>query len=440
MESVASILNKHGAGTLYFGVRPSDGEVVGRGVSEKTLRDIPQAFTNRIEPRMVSTIEHLVTENGKSYVKVTFYGDERPYACDGRYRIHSADEDLPMSMGMPESMMLERASTRDPWGRRPSGRPVTDVSEEALKRFVKEGNACGRIEAPYYTSAREVLSRLSLIAGDGSLANAASVLFCSFRIGVRLKASILVDHSRVEIIDRQRYDGPIYDLIGRAEFYILSNIRRRLVIGGNIEREEIPEIPRAAFREAVVNAFCHRAYTGYGTAVQVEIYPDTVEVRNPGTFPVDRPPEMYLSDETVAPSSRKPLIANTLFRSKTIEAFGSGIRRIRDTCAAAGVRSEYVQGPCATTVRFHRNDPFARTQVEDSSAVPAQGVLSHSASRVLGALSRTPGHTAASLAGELGMSPRQAQRALKELREAGCIEREGSRKNGCWRVLRHPVS
>ena len=29
MESVASILNKHGHGTLYFGVRPSDGEVVG---------------------------------------------------------------------------------------------------------------------------------------------------------------------------------------------------------------------------------------------------------------------------------------------------------------------------------------------------------------------------------------------------------------------------
>lgn len=35
MESVAAILNKHGAGTLYFGVRPSDGEVVGQDVSEK---------------------------------------------------------------------------------------------------------------------------------------------------------------------------------------------------------------------------------------------------------------------------------------------------------------------------------------------------------------------------------------------------------------------
>ncbi|WP_066832765.1 AlbA family DNA-binding domain-containing protein [Collinsella ihumii] len=64
MESAASILNKHGRGTLYFGVRPSDGEVVGQDVSEKTLRDVSQAFTNRIEPRVYPTVEHLVTEDG----------------------------------------------------------------------------------------------------------------------------------------------------------------------------------------------------------------------------------------------------------------------------------------------------------------------------------------------------------------------------------------
>ena len=65
MESVASILNKHGSGTLYFGVRPSDGEVVGQDVSEKTLRDISQAFTNRIEPRAAPAIERLETEGGE---------------------------------------------------------------------------------------------------------------------------------------------------------------------------------------------------------------------------------------------------------------------------------------------------------------------------------------------------------------------------------------
>ncbi len=56
-------------------------------VSEKTLRDISQASTNRVEPRVYPTIEHLVTEDGKSYVKASFSGTERPYAPQGRYRI-----------------------------------------------------------------------------------------------------------------------------------------------------------------------------------------------------------------------------------------------------------------------------------------------------------------------------------------------------------------
>jgi ATP-dependent DNA helicase RecG len=37
--SMAAILNKHGAGELWFGVR-SDGVAVGLDVTEKTLRDL----------------------------------------------------------------------------------------------------------------------------------------------------------------------------------------------------------------------------------------------------------------------------------------------------------------------------------------------------------------------------------------------------------------
>ena len=50
MESIASILNKHGSGVLYFGVR-NDGEVMGQDVSDKTLRSISQEIGSKIEPR-----------------------------------------------------------------------------------------------------------------------------------------------------------------------------------------------------------------------------------------------------------------------------------------------------------------------------------------------------------------------------------------------------
>lgn len=449
MESVASILNKHGAGTLYFGVRPSDGEIVGQDVSEKTLRDISQAFGNRIEPNVIPTIEHLVTEDGKSYVKVIFSGNDRPYACDGRYRVRSADEDLPMSTAMLEQMMLERAARRNPWDGRPSGRPLADVDEGTLRRFVGEGNACGRIELPY-SETEDVLRRLNLIAGDGTLTNAASVLFCPSRVGVRLKTGVLADHRRVEILDLQQYDGPAYDLIGRAEFYVLSNIRRQLVIDGSIEREEIPEIPRAAFREAIVNAFCHRDWVDCGIAVQIDIYPDSVDITNPGNFPAGCTPEMYLSGEEVSPHSRNPLIASTLFRSKAVESFGSGIRRIRDVCARAGVRFEYFEGRGTTTVRFNRSNPFgdhgteAKADQIGSSEVPATfrqrsgkepDGLSGSALRVWRYLAENGSSRTTDIAKALGVTDRATRKVLANLTSRGLVEAIGQSRARRYRLI-----
>ena len=48
-----------------------------------------------------------------------------------------------------------------------------------------------------------------------------------------------------------------------------------------LARVDGPEIDREAFREAIINAFCHRDYR-YPDEVRIAICPDRVEVRNPG--------------------------------------------------------------------------------------------------------------------------------------------------------------
>lgn len=70
--SIAAILNKHQSGILYFSV-DAKGTVVGQDVSEKTLRDISQTVSNKIEPKINPSIEQ-VEANGKWYIKVTFDG------------------------------------------------------------------------------------------------------------------------------------------------------------------------------------------------------------------------------------------------------------------------------------------------------------------------------------------------------------------------------
>lgn len=96
---------------------------------------------------------------------------------------------------------------------------------------------------------------------------------------------------------------PLIQPLKRAEFFAVSNIRRRLVFGEpGMQRREIPEIPREAVREAIANALLHRDYTT-DTAVEVNVYMDFVEAMIPGLFPEGGALETIWREETAASSS-----------------------------------------------------------------------------------------------------------------------------------------
>lgn len=435
VASIASMLNKHGRGELFFGVT-NDGDVIGQQVSDSTLRNISQAIGSSIDPRIFPSIEALDDGEGRSYVRVAFSGGDRPYACKGSYRIRVADEDVLMTGAEVRRMASEAFLAEHPWDSQPSPRPISDVDEKTLRAFVDRGIEAKRISEPY-AGVRQTLASLGLLAGD-SLTNAADVLFCqSARTG--LKMGILQDHGRTEILDLHQERGTVFDLIDKGETYVLNNTRRRLVIDGAGPRREVPELPAAAIREALVNAFVHRDWAR-GACVQVDIFYDSVEILSPGWFIEGQSPEAHLEGGDTSSDTRNRLIADTVFRSGDMEAYGTGIARIKSLCDEAGVRVEYARVPSGTKLVFHRNDAFAGEGGAIAQEHGGSKVLSSSATRVLDTLAQRPGHTAASLADELGMSARQAQRALKELRDGGCIEREGSDKSGTWVILRHPLS
>ena len=54
--SIASILNKHDSGDLYFGVK-NNGDVIGQDMSDSTIRDVSQAIRANIKPPIYPVIE-----------------------------------------------------------------------------------------------------------------------------------------------------------------------------------------------------------------------------------------------------------------------------------------------------------------------------------------------------------------------------------------------
>ena len=107
--SIAAILNKHGRGELYFGVR-NDGVVVGQQLGEATLREVSRAISNHIEPKIYPTIK-IASINGKPCIHVEFEGDDSPYFAYGRVYMRLADEDRQVSAKEIERLILQSLKT-----------------------------------------------------------------------------------------------------------------------------------------------------------------------------------------------------------------------------------------------------------------------------------------------------------------------------------------
>jgi ATP-dependent DNA helicase RecG len=80
--SIAAMLNKHGKGTVYFGIK-DDGTAIGQQAGKETLRDVAQAIAERIEPKIFPRIK-TTSIQGKTCVKVEFEGAQSPYFAYGR--------------------------------------------------------------------------------------------------------------------------------------------------------------------------------------------------------------------------------------------------------------------------------------------------------------------------------------------------------------------
>ena len=136
---------------------------------------------------------------------------------------------------------------------------------------------------------------------------------------------------KVHILDRKDFDGGIVADIEDALRFIERNTRVAYRIE-RLRREEIPEYPMAALREAITNAVMHRDWFNEGANVFVEIYSDRIEVSNPGGLPKG----MLPSDLGHKSVRRNPLIADLLHRIEFIEKAGTGVKRMREEAKKYG--------------------------------------------------------------------------------------------------------
>ena len=158
-----------------------------------------------------------------------------------------------------------------------------------------------------------------------------------FNISADVACALFMGTDKVRILDRRDFHGDVYSMIEDVMAWILSKINIEYIIR-HVKREEHPELPEEAIREAVINALAHRDYRSTAN-VQIYLFTDRLEIVSPGGLPAG----MNEADLGIKSIPRNPLLLGILHRMEAVEKIGSGIRRIRNLCCEHGVTEARIE-------------------------------------------------------------------------------------------------
>ena len=399
IESMSSILNKHGKGTLYFGVR-DNGDVSGQTVDDSTLSRLSRDIARDLKPQCRYSVSEHASPDGKRFIEVEFSGSRAPYSAGGRYFIRCHGEDRLMDNETIRQYYKNIAGYSG-WEKADSGCSFKNIKEEQLKAYVANAREKGRL-ALKYTAADQVLSRLGLMFNEVNLNNAGNVLF-SRNGPVRVRLVRFAGAARLTVISLHVFEGNVFECIDASMNFLSSNIDLKFILDGSVRRKEEPEIPREAYREIIVNAFSHGDYSA-GTDFELGIYSDRVSVYSPGIFPRPFTPQDF-ADRESEPLPLNPAISDILFRNGTAEQASAGFERAFRACREKNVRYEYAE----TTTGF-RFDFFRKRAARNKTPSTEK--------KIAQLLKEDPFMTEKEISEKCGVTLRTVQRYIKKLKEA----------------------
>lgn len=167
---------------------------------------------------------------------------------------------------------------------------VSDLNAEAVDRVLAEHRNSKTLRG---TDTRlERMTRLNMVNKVGEVRLAGLLAAGQYpqqyypKLIIDVVAHPGVEKSAVEgprFVDRVQCDGNMPEAIEQAVEAIAKNLRAPTFVVGVGARTD-SEIPKEVLREVVANAVVHREYDAQflGESVTVDIYPDRVEVSNPG--------------------------------------------------------------------------------------------------------------------------------------------------------------
>ncbi|MCF6253751.1 MAG: putative DNA binding domain-containing protein [Thiomicrorhabdus sp.] len=327
-ESLVAFANAKG-GRVILGVSDAQ-KILGLQVGVETLSNWQNQVKNATYPSLIPEMDVFELE-GKTLVVITV--DEqpiKPIAYKQRYfkQIRNANHLMSLDEVANEHLKTLNAS----WDYYIDTRhDFSDISMDKVARFIEaiEQHQNKKFSEDPYT----ILSKYELIK-EQQLSFGAYLLFVnnfsaitSLQIG-RFK-------SETTIIDNIDINTDLPNQVERSLAFIRKHLMVEFIITGQAQRTERFDYPLEAIREVVINMIVHRDYRDSGTSI-IKIFDDRIECFNPGKLYGDLTVKQLTSGDYVS-KVRNRAITNMFKEAGIIERYGSGIKRIQQSCLTHGV-------------------------------------------------------------------------------------------------------
>jgi ATP-dependent DNA helicase RecG len=290
-ERMCGMANNRAGGTIIFGIEDATRAIVG-------IRD--PSLTNDVVLRAARMLKPPVALSETSVQRWTLDGmtvltvevprnNGQLYQYDGACYVRRGTNTVPLSIEEISAYLNAYGATR--WELALArNATIDDIDTEAVERYLGYRAAKSQ-RRRRHSNLSQLLLGLEAVARDGQTGDErptnAGMLMFGYDPQLYLPQSEVVCITYAEplgirrYIDRKNFHGTLPELVDQASSFLRQYIRVGATIRGFYRQDE-PEYPYEAIREAVVNAIVHRDYNRSGETVRVFIFPDRIEVRSPG--------------------------------------------------------------------------------------------------------------------------------------------------------------
>ena len=393
-----------GGGTVLLGVSDA-GKVLG------------VADHNRLKARVSSTarsadppIEVDVESVGDVLRVVVPPQKRKPYSFGGRFFMRDGASSRQLSNAEVEELFYAAGRLHVDRKPCPDFSIENDLDDEVWARFSR------RAKVPESMDRMVALRNLGLLDGGDRMTHAGAWLLARdirrFTTSAHVSCALFMGTEKVRILDRRDFHGDVPTMVDDAVAWTLTKINVEFVIR-RVRREERPELPEEALREAVANAVAHRDYRSTAN-VHIYVFKDRVEVVSPGGLPAG----MREADLGAKSMPRNPLLFGMLYRMDVVENIGSGIKRIHDLCREHGVAEPVIDvSEHWLTVTFPR--PAERVDERDAGGTGGEAGRRRESERESGPKSKENGLESARTGLESASGERESAEIGLESAQAG---------------------